>query len=406
MHATAEICRIRAEQKGIAFVFKPGPTLPAGVRVDQRRLRQILLNLLGNAIKFTENGSVTFTVVEVPGGPQARARISPEGGASPESRTQMHRIRFEIEDTGTGISAEHLGEIFLPFKQVGDKSRHREGTGLGLAISQRIVTLMGSSIQVRSELGKGSVFWVDLTLAEAPNWTDTVRRTEQGQIVGYKGPRRRLLVVDDKPENRAVVISMLATLGFELAEANDGQEGLDRTASERFDLIITDLAMPVLDGWEMMRRMRKVPELEGRSSSRPPPARSSPTRTRAWTPARTISWPSRCRWMSCSRSCSGTSSWSGSTSGRTAPARRRSRAPSSSVTSPPMSSCPGRGPQGLASSSRARGSSTTSRNTRTSSSWADPRLAPFARHLRGLSEDFRLESMKSSSAGASTVARR
>ncbi|WP_437893810.1 ATP-binding protein [Sorangium sp. So ce124] len=263
LHATAEICRIRAEQKGIAFVFKPGPTLPAGVRADQRRLRQILLNLLGNAIKFTENGSVTFTVVEVTGGPQGARKDLPEGGASPESRTQLHRIRFEIEDTGTGISAEHLGEIFLPFKQVGDKSRHREGTGLGLAISQRIVTLMGSSIQVRSELGKGSVFWVDLTLAEAPNWTDTVRRTAQGQIVGYRGPRRRLLVVDDKPENRAVVINMLATLGFELAEANDGQEGLARTASERFDLIITDLAMPVLDGWEMMRRMRKVPELGG-----------------------------------------------------------------------------------------------------------------------------------------------
>ncbi|CAN95734.1 two-component hybrid sensor and regulator [Sorangium cellulosum So ce56] len=263
LNATAEICRIRAEQKGIAFVFKPGPALPEGVRADQRRLRQILLNLLGNAIKFTENGSVTFTVAEVPGGSRGARKDLPEDGASPESRTKTHRIRFEIEDTGTGIGAEHLDQIFLPFKQVGDKSRHREGTGLGLAISQRIVTLMGGSIQVRSELGKGSVFWMDLTLAEAPDWTDTVRRTEQGQIVGYKGARRRLLVVDDKPENRAVVISMLATLGFELAEANDGQEGLDRTARERFDLIITDLAMPVLDGWEMMRRMRRAPELAG-----------------------------------------------------------------------------------------------------------------------------------------------
>jgi CheY-like chemotaxis protein len=244
-------------------VFKPGPTLPAGVRADQRRLRQILLNLLGNAIKFTENGSVTFTVVEVTEGPQGARKDLPEDGASPESRAKTHRIRFEIEDTGTGISAEHLDQIFLPFKQVGDKSRHREGTGLGLAISQRIVTLMGSSIQVRSELGKGSVFWMDLRLAEAPNWTDTARRTEQGQIVGYKGARRRLLVVDDKPENRAVVVSMLATLGFELVEASDGQEGLDRTASERFDLIITDLAMPVVDGWEMMRRIRKAPALAG-----------------------------------------------------------------------------------------------------------------------------------------------
>ncbi|KYF77803.1 hypothetical protein BE11_39970 [Sorangium cellulosum] len=260
LRATVEICRIRAEQKGIEFVYKPGPALPAGVRADQRRMRQILLNLLGNAIKFTERGRVTFTVMDVQDG--ARKDL-PDDDAGRGSRTGKRTIRFEIEDTGSGIRAEHLDEIFLPFKQVGDKKRHSEGTGLGLAISQRIVALMGSSIQVRSEPDKGSVFWMDVTLAEAPNWIDKARLTEQGRIVGYEGPRRKLLVVDDKRENRAVIVNMLEPLGFAVTEASDGQEGLDRIASEAFDLIITDIAMPVLDGWEMMRRVRKMPERAG-----------------------------------------------------------------------------------------------------------------------------------------------
>ncbi|HTN88285.1 MAG TPA: ATP-binding protein [Sorangium sp.] len=263
LRATVEICRIRAEQKGVEFVYRPGPALPGGVRVDQRRLRQVLLNLLGNAIKFTEKGRVTFTVTEVQGGEQGARDELAQDGASRGAQAVKRTIRFEIEDTGSGISAEHLDQIFLPFKQVGDKKRHSEGTGLGLAISQRIVALMGSSIQVRSELDKGSVFWLELTLAEAPNWTEAARQTAHGQIVGYNGARRKLLVVDDKRENRAVIINMLEPLGFAVTEASDGQEGLDRTAKEGFDLIITDIAMPVLDGWEMMRRIRKMPERAG-----------------------------------------------------------------------------------------------------------------------------------------------
>ncbi|XYI01072.1 ATP-binding protein [Sorangium sp. So ce1128] len=263
LRATVEICRIRAEQKGIEFVYRPGPALPGGVRADQRRLRQVLLNLLGNAIKFTEKGRVTFAVTEAQGGEQDTRDDLPEDGEGRGARAGKRTIRFEIEDTGSGISAEHLDQIFLPFKQVGDKKRHSEGTGLGLAISQRIVALMGSSIQVRSELDKGSVFRLELTLAEAPNWTEAARQTEHGQIVGYKGARRKLLVVDDKRENRAVIVNMLEPLGFEVTEASDGQEGLDRTAKEGFDLIITDIAMPVLDGWEMMRRIRKMPERAG-----------------------------------------------------------------------------------------------------------------------------------------------
>jgi PAS domain S-box-containing protein len=259
LRSTAEMCRIRAEQKGLAFVYTPVSPLPVGVYADERRLRQVLINLIGNAIKFTEKGAVSVTVSAVQNGKEER----PGGAAKAGEKRKAHTIRFEIEDTGCGISADSLDQIFLPFRQVGDKKQRSEGTGLGLAISQRLVTLMGSSIAVKSEPGKGSVFSIDLTLLEASNWTGSATRTAQGLIVGYKGRRQKLLVVDDKWENRAVLVSMLEPLGFETATATDGQEGIQKAAEGGFDLVITDLVMPVVDGWEMMQRLRKMPRLAG-----------------------------------------------------------------------------------------------------------------------------------------------
>jgi signal transduction histidine kinase/DNA-binding NarL/FixJ family response regulator len=256
LRSTAEICRVRAEQKGIAFVYKPVGLMPEGVHADQRRLRQVLINLLGNAIKFTEKGSVTFTVATVPNGAK-------RDGAEPPPSAETCMLRFEIEDTGCGISAAHLEQVFQPFKQVGDIRQRTEGTGLGLSISQRITNLMGSSIQIKSEPGKGSVFWLDLTLVESSTWQETANFTPQGLVVGYQGKRRRVLVVDDKWENRAVLTKMLEAIGFEMTEANNGQEGLEKALSGEFDLIITDLKMPVLDGWTMMRRIRETKAIAG-----------------------------------------------------------------------------------------------------------------------------------------------
>jgi signal transduction histidine kinase/DNA-binding response OmpR family regulator len=266
LRSTVEICRIRAEQKGIAFVYKPDTSaLPTGVRADERRLRQVLINLLGNAVKFTEKGSVTFRVTKLASGQQETQgdRDRPEDVTGEEAQSRSHTIRFEIEDTGSGISSDQLDQIFLPFKQAGDGKRRIEGTGLGLTISQRIVKLMGSSIEVKSELDKGSTFWMDVTLTESSKWAQTAKRTEQGMVVGYDGRRQRVMVVDDQWENRAVVVKMLESIGFEVIEATDGQEGLDKAVEGKFDLIITDLVMPVLDGWEMMQRLRKMPELQG-----------------------------------------------------------------------------------------------------------------------------------------------
>jgi CheY-like chemotaxis protein len=241
----AEICRIRAQQKNIAFVYHSDSELPIGVRADEKRLRQVLINLLGNAIKFTDNGTVTFKISQL----------------EHASRSPLTKFRFAIEDTGIGMSQEQLEQIFLPFEQVGDSYRRAEGTGLGLAISQKIVQMMGSTIQVKSQLGEGSVFWFDVELETTKEWLETSRVMPTGTIVGFRGNKQKILIIDDRWENRSVLFNLLAPLGFQLAEASDGREGLEKATEFNPDLIITDLVMPVMDGFEMIRKIRKSPHL-------------------------------------------------------------------------------------------------------------------------------------------------
>ncbi|HLO51709.1 MAG TPA: ATP-binding protein [Kamptonema sp.] len=242
---TVEICRIKAEQKGITFRYHPAANLPTAVYADDKRLRQVLLNLLSNAIKFTDFGTVSFTVEIVDDG----ETIDP---SSP-------RIRFQVKDTGIGIPPEKLQAIFLPFEQAGKRDRNSEGTGLGLAISQQIVLMMDGSIEVNSILGKGSTFWFELNIPIANDWlTQSISANQQ--VIGYQGERRKILVIDDRRENRAVVIGMLEPLGFKMAEADDGQTGLEKALQMRPDLIITDVMMSKMDGLEMTRRLRELPD--------------------------------------------------------------------------------------------------------------------------------------------------
>ncbi len=247
-----EICSMRSEQKAITFTYLPSANLPIGVFADEKRLRQVLLNLLGNAVKFTDDGGVTFKV---------KAIASPLPDANGRAN---YRVCFEVEDTGVGISQEHLQTIFSPFEQAGNQQSKFEGTGLGLAISQKIAELMNSSIHVRSEIGKGSVFWreVDLAAADedfAGTWSN--HQNMQRKIVGVKGKIYKILLVDDKWENGTVLVNLLEEIGFEILEASQGQEALELARSERPDLIITDLVMPVMDGFEMMRHLRRSPAL-------------------------------------------------------------------------------------------------------------------------------------------------
>jgi signal transduction histidine kinase/DNA-binding response OmpR family regulator len=245
LQSVMEICQIKAYQKGIEFIYEASPNLPESIEADEKRLRQVLINLLGNAIKFTDAGRVVFKVETV-------EQLMP-------SETQ--RIRFEIADTGIGIAQEHLQAIFQPFEQVGERRRQAQGTGLGLSISQKIVELMGSQIQVQSQVGKGTtfVFEVEFNLGTEIIWQ---YQTNNGkEIVGYIGERQKILVIDDRWENRAVLSSLLTPLGFEIVEAENGAEGLAKARDLEPNLIITDILMPVMDGLEMLKELRQDPDL-------------------------------------------------------------------------------------------------------------------------------------------------
>lgn len=259
LQGVVEICAVRSEQKGITFTYLPSKNLPMGVFADEKRLRQVLLNLLGNAIKFTQIGGVTFRVDAIDCGiPYSKLDDRERTVSTP------HRVRFQIEDTGIGISQAQIENIFSPFEQAGNSKANAEGTGLGLAISQKIVELMSSSICVKSEVGKGSTFWLDLYM-KAPHtaidWEQIRKKTTQQKIVGFKGGTRSILLVDDKWENRIVLVKLLEDIGFEIFEASNCQEGLDLTIIHKPDLIVTDLVMPEMDGFEMIRQIRRSPDL-------------------------------------------------------------------------------------------------------------------------------------------------
>jgi hypothetical protein len=260
LQGVKEICRIKAEQKEIDFTYQQLNRLPPAIHADEKRLRQVLINLLGNAIKFTDQGGVTFKVGVVTDSPEF---LHPSDPAYTEPQTTnnqqliIHKIRFLVEDTGVGMNPEQLDKIFLPFEQVGDSTHKVEGTGLGLAISRKIVEMMGGEIKVESIYGQGSKFWFDLDLPEATNLIESASLKSSQTLVGYEGEKRKIMIVDDRWENRSVIVNMLELIGFEVIEAGNGQEGLEEALECQPDLIITDLAMPVMDGFEMTRRLRE-----------------------------------------------------------------------------------------------------------------------------------------------------
>ena len=252
----ADITKVRAEVKNLNFEYEECSNLPVGVKCDQKILRQILLNLLGNAIKFTEKGSVILRVTAMNGSANAKTM-------DPKSKTQspMSRVLFEVEDTGIGIAPEHWAEIFDPFTQVKDSYEEVQGTGLGLPISKKLVKLLGSELKVKSSKGKGSIFWFELELPVIPYFIPTKPNSEK-TILKYKGKIRKILVVDDKQDNRAFLVNLLTSLGFDVFESADGEDCLEKATQLKPDLIFMDLVMPVLDGFEATRRIRQSTELK------------------------------------------------------------------------------------------------------------------------------------------------
>lgn len=244
LEGIVELCRIKAEQKGISLTYQALSPLPTVLRADDKRLRQVLLNLLGNAIKFTETGTVSLKVC-----------------SQPEVSSQPETIRFEIADTGVGIASDQLEEMFLPFQQVGDSNRRAEGTGLGLAISRQLVELMNGTLKAQSTLGEGSTFWLELNLQPLELITDVA--LERGRtIIGFQGDKQKVLVIDDKPLNRSVLFNLLEPIGFDVLEAVDGLDGLQKAHAFQPDVILIDLVMPTLDGFEATRRLRQSPQLK------------------------------------------------------------------------------------------------------------------------------------------------
>jgi len=248
LSSIAELFQMRASQKEITFDYEFAKDLPEGIIADEKRLRQILINLLSNAVKFTKTGG------------RVKVKVSHQEG----------KILFKVEDTGVGIATDELKKIFLPFQQAGDLKYRAEGTGLGLAITKTLVEMMGGELQVDSSLGQGSSFWTSLDLPAATGVT--AKLTTESMIIGYQldsqlatgesvNFKLKILVVDDKWENRLVLASLLTPLGFEVAEASDGQEGIDKARTFKPDLIVMDLMMPGVDGLEATRQIRQLPEL-------------------------------------------------------------------------------------------------------------------------------------------------
>jgi signal transduction histidine kinase/FixJ family two-component response regulator len=237
----AAMVRVEAQQKGLAFVLEAPADLPVGVQADGKRIRQILLNLLGNAIKFTDTGRVTLSVQAVP----------VDSGSI--------RLRVSVEDTGMGIAPEDQTRIFTPFEQTEQGRKREAGVGLGLAISQELAHLMGGVIEVQSRLGEGSQFLFTVMLPLVDE--QLVEATTHQRIVAYEGARRRILVADDQEENRQLMQRMLEPLGFDVALAGDGHEATVAALERHPDLIVMDLRMPEMDGFEAAHTIRREPGL-------------------------------------------------------------------------------------------------------------------------------------------------
>lgn len=236
LQTVADVARVRAVQAGLAFSYEVATELPRHVRTDERKLRQILLNLLGNATKFTSAGSVRLRV-----------------GARTAGDTA--HLRFDVEDTGPGIPASELERIFEPFHQVGLPGQLAEGTGLGLPISRNLAQLLGGTLAVASTPGQGSRFTVELAVPIAI--VDVHEDEPRPSIGGYRGPQRHVLIADDRDDNRAILCGLLRPLGFRVSEARNGAEALQAIEADRPDALLLDLVMPVLDGFATIRALRR-----------------------------------------------------------------------------------------------------------------------------------------------------
>ena len=234
-----EMVAVRAHEKGLALVCEIAPNVPNDLVGDPTRLRQVLLNLLGNAIKFTESGEVAL-------------RVTPDADSSVPGA-----LRFTIADTGIGIPGEKLGAVFERFTQADSSTTRRYGgSGLGLTISKRLVELMGGCIRVESDVGKGSVFAFTVPFEI---WTAAARRTAVpvGAVPETPLPALNILLVEDSPDNRTITVAYLQGTPYRIEIAENGAVAYAKFTGGHFDLVLMDRQMPVMDGLTATRVIRE-----------------------------------------------------------------------------------------------------------------------------------------------------
>ncbi|OKH40569.1 hypothetical protein NIES2119_02890 [[Phormidium ambiguum] IAM M-71] len=245
LNSLDEMLQLQANKKGLQLIVDCAPNLPQYIETDESKLRQVLINLLGNAIKFTTEGGVTL-----------RIKMAEDMG-NQDAEYSHNYLFFEIEDTGAGISSEEVDNLFKPFIQTEAGRRSQEGTGLGLPISRQFIQLMGGDITVSSTLGKGTIFkfHIAINIAEqtpiqAPEKNRRVIALEPEQ------PEYRILVVDDRLESRLLLVKLLASIGFAVQEAENGQQAVEIWSTWEPHLIWMDMRMPVMDGYEATKHIK------------------------------------------------------------------------------------------------------------------------------------------------------
>lgn len=259
LHATLEnilsLLNVRAEKKGLKVTLQRTPDVPQFIKTDERKLRQVLINLLGNAVKFTHQGSITVRVA---------TQGAPDYAGKEEAAT--YQLHFEVQDTGVGIAPEEFGTLFDAFTQAESGKQLQEGTGLGLPISRKFVRMMGGDLTVQSQPGQGSNFMFDIQ-AEPGEEERVAAKQHPRQVAGLLPgqPEYRILVVDDREENRILMRKLLEEVGFAVQEAANGQEAIEVHTHWHPHLIFMDMRMPVMDGYEATRRIKAT--LQGQATA-------------------------------------------------------------------------------------------------------------------------------------------
>jgi predicted ATPase/signal transduction histidine kinase/CheY-like chemotaxis protein/tRNA A-37 threonylcarbamoyl transferase component Bud32 len=244
-----DMFQLKAEDKGLQLLFERTPDVPQYVRTDEVKLRQVLINLLNNAIKFTSEGGVSVRVRSVIG--------NREDSSNYQLPITNYQLQFEVEDSGAGIAEEELDSLFEAFMQTKTGQQSQEGTGLGLPIARSFVQLMGGEITVSSQVGHGTLLKFDITVSVVETvQSNSQQLTRRVVALEPNQPTYRILIVDDRWDNRQLLIRLLSRVGFELLEATNGQQAIEIWENWLPHIILMDMRMPVMDGYEATKRIK------------------------------------------------------------------------------------------------------------------------------------------------------